>query len=1539
MVYVDSPLWPNEFTALVINNPPYVCVNGLLYIADWATLTPSVFALQTCTQGVVAGNLRGIGYWVSDTGQAYINTTTSLPSPDPDAVEAGTLPAVKPLPLTSTEPIPVEATFPQPNIDGEAYTDPSTGNRVKTRYLVEPGPGLASLANGGQIAPPTVNVTETTVSASAEYPPKNNGGCNAGVPNEGNPINASIGNKWQHEVDIESVAAPGFARMYNSNPATGNTNLGNGWTHTYSRSISLQPVGSGIRVSLQDGKSYAFNTIAGGWAADADIPDQLVEIKDANAVRTGWRYTIAADDSVETYSTSGKLLSIADRTGRTQTLVYDLPFTSGGDDDPETLDSVTDDTGRQLVFTYDEQKRISTLTDPLGGSTSYGYDAQNNLISVTFPDGSGKTYHYNEPEHTAGADLPHALTGITDENGDRYAIFTYDANGKAISTGHAGGADLFTMSYNGDVSTTVTDPLGAQRTHNLTTILGVVKSTGQSQPGGSGCGPAASAMTYDANGNIASYTDFNGNQTTYVYDLARNLETSRTEGLTATGAATPQSRTTTTEWHLVFRLPVKITEPGRETIIAYDSHGNVTQSTMKDIATNATRTWATTYTYHASIPGVLVQKVMDGPRTDVADLTTIDYYAPDASCMGGHFGCRGQVRQITNALGHVTLYGEYDPNGRITQMTDPNGGVTTMTYTSRGWLASRSLDGKTTTYNYTPWGGLSQVTYPDATSISYIYDPAHRLTSITDSANRQVSYTLDAMGNRIQETYTNPDASQARELHRIFDTLGRLKDEVEGVSTQLPRTYGYYANGELKSMTSPKGDITSEEIDALGRSVKQIDPVNGSAKPTLMRYDGLDRLIELTAPNGATTTFDTDGLGNLKQETSTDRGVLNGTYDEAGNRKTLQDARGLTLSYQYDALDRLTRIDAPASGGLAASTTLLTWDNAPGCSHGIGRLCQVSHAGVTTTYDYDSRGNRIKTTRVEDGETFVTINAFNDADRPVDIITPSFETVVPTLDLGGRIQDLASTGGGVTTQLAQNIQYAATGRILRQTLGQTLIEQSLDTAGRLGSETATVEGTPPDSGSAPVDGDVPLPAWALWLLGVGLAGTIAKRRAATANLAIVACGLVLALSNPTPTYAADLDLAYDPNGNISSKTTPSGTTSFTYDKIDRIDTETGPAGTRDHDFDAGGNRITDGAGTTASFTPNTDRIATINGISVTLDASGNLTSDGTYKYLWNGLGQLAELRKPDNTLIASYYYDHQNLRTRKVATAAAPQGASKTFYHYDQADHLIAETTPGNQPQATYIWNGDTLTGLIVPQPQRAVYTVQTDHLGSPFQVRTLAGQVVWRWDSEAFGKTLPNEDVDGDGINLTLNLRFPGQYFDRESGLHYNWNRYYSPKLGRYLSPDLIGLDGGANLFAYVGGNPLSHTDPKGLDIYVANTEAVGGLHQKIIVDTPNGQYGQSFGMSSSRLPQQGILEAYGVNPQKDLAGSGVVYSDSDPITKIQKQFKTTPAEDALIEKYLRDQLGNTGPYNVASNSCRNYSNRQYDIIVNAIKKRRGGK
>ena len=220
------------------------------------------------------------------------------------------------------------------------------------------------------------------------------------------------------------------------------------------------------------------------------------------------------------------------------------------------------------------------------------------------------------------------------------------------------------------------------------------------------------------------------------------------------------------------------------------------------------------------------------------------------------------------------------------------------------------------------------------------------------------------------------------------------------------------------------------------------------------------------------------------------------------------------------------------------------------------------------------------------------------------------------------------------------------------------------------------------------------------------------------------------------------------------------------------------------------------------------------GATLTHDAAGNLLADGLYTYTWDEAGRLKTVSK-NGTLLATYAYDHHNRRSRKSTTAAAPQGAQTILYHYDQDDHLIAETRSDGTPLRTYVWLAERPLTVIehpaLANPPRSLH-LQHDHLGTPRLARNDAGVIQWRWDSDGYGTTTPTHDPDGDGKATVINLRFPGQYYDQESGLYYNWNRYYSPRLGRYLSADPIGIEGGINTYAYVGGNPLKYTDPLGL-------------------------------------------------------------------------------------------------------------------------------
>ncbi|MFJ2988646.1 DUF6531 domain-containing protein [Collimonas sp. NPDC087041] len=595
--------------------------------------------------------------------------------------------------------------------------------------------------------------------------------CRSGPIEHGNPINHGNGNKRQLESDYLSVLDHGLQlqRTYNGN-STRNGRYGARWSSTYERMIqtnSAFPNKAGVQ--RDDGKILTF-TIDGVYRPDVDVSDSLTRQANDIGNTIGWQYRVAADQSLENYDAVGKLLSITSREGWVQTLIYSdasTPATVA----PQSglLLRVTDQFGRQLNFTYDSSSRVSQMTDPTGRTVGYSYDSNNNLASVTYQDGKTRTYAYNEPAYTAGANLPTALTGIIDENNVRFATFNYDSSGRGVSTEHAGGVEKYSIGYTQPGSqSTVTDPLGTVRTYAFQTLLNTIKNTGQNQPGGAGCSAASSAVTYDANGNVASRTDFNGAITTYSYDLTRNLETSRVE---ASGA--PKARTITTAWHATYSLPLRIAEPKLLTTYVYDTSGNLLSKTVQatsDITgaqglsptlVGTPRTWS--YTYNTV--GQVLTAI--GPRTDVADTTTYTY------------DTFGNLSTITNAVGQVTTLSNYDANGRVGLITDTNGTTTALTYSPRGWLTGKTVTAngtvQTTSYSYDGVGQLIQATLPDTSTINYTYDPAHRLTNIADSLGNSITYTLDNMGNRIGEQVTDPSGALARQTSRVVDALNRLQ--------------------------------------------------------------------------------------------------------------------------------------------------------------------------------------------------------------------------------------------------------------------------------------------------------------------------------------------------------------------------------------------------------------------------------------------------------------------------------------------------------------------------------------------------------------------------------------------------------------------------------------------------------------------------------------------------------------------------------------------------------------------------------------------
>jgi YD repeat-containing protein len=1059
----------------------------------------------------------------------------------------------------------------------------------------------------------------------------------------GNPCKISTGNKAELQPVYRGVNGFDLSLAFNNYDTRYPSRFGRRWRDSFDRLITAS--GSSVTASRQDGNAFRFLPAGGGWMPDADTSDRLTELKDSQGTRTGWQLYVAAGDETETYDASGKLLSIRSRTGITQSLIYSDG--TGGANGGFLLDAngqptllivpagelirAVDAFGRTLAFDYDTSVRVAKVVDPAGETYRFSYIGGGNLASIAFPGGAVRGYLYNEPANTSGANLPDALTGITDENGARFATFQYDPQERAVSTEHAGGTQRYTLSY-ATGSTIVTDPLGSARTYGFQLVLDAFKNTGISGPACPSCGPAA--QTLDANGNVASRTDWNGNVTVHAYDLARNLETSRTEAF-----GTPQARTISTEWHPNVRLPARIAEPLRITSYVYNGDG-VSCGVMADGATlvpgvpcsktiqptdDATgaagfgataagtpRTWSYTYNQNGSV------LTMDGPRTDVADVTTYTYYANDDPDLGK----RGNLASITDPLGHVTQITAYNAHGRPLAIVDPNGLVTTISYDPRQRLLSRDVGGEVTAYTYDNVGQLTRVTLPDGSFLAYGYDAAHRLTGMADNLGNSIVYTLDAMGNRTKEDVHDTTGGLAQTRSRVFDALNRLSQEI-GAQSQTT-TYAYDSQGNVTGVTDPLNHTTANQYDALNRLKQVTDPNQGQ---TLYAHNGLDQLVSVTDPRNLTTNYNYDGLANLNAQSSPDTGTTANVYDDAGNLLTQTDAKGQTTTYAYDALNRVITITF-------ADGSIQNYGYDQG-ANGAGRLTffgetnTASQIASLIDYAYDRHGRVILENRWVNGVTYATGYGHDAAGRLNAMAYPSGRTVAYEFDALGRISQVSTTAppaaGGATQIVASNITYQPFGGVKSYVLGNgQTYNRDYDLDGRIAS--------------------------------YGVA-------------------------------AQAFSLGYDPAGRIISIAGAVGTNTYGYDSLDRLTSAVTPAVSFGYGYDAVGNRTSKAVGAatdTYTYSTTSNRITSIAGStnrSFSFDSNGSTTADGPNQYTYDARGRMVG----STSALGATFYQVNALGQRIRKTNATDD----RVFVYDTRGRLIAETDPGGGLKREYLYLND----------------------------------------------------------------------------------------------------------------------------------------------------------------------------------------------------------------------------------------------------------
>ncbi len=804
----------------------------------------------------------------------------------------------------------------------------------------------------------TANITVSPVAIAANLG-SNGPDTLCANPLFGDPINTGTGNLYQTEVDF--ACAPqiglGLTRYYNSQDTT-HSAFGNNWHSTWNRVLKM--AGNAVTAIRADGHEDAFTQNSSGvWVPQPNVTSTLTPVMNGTTL-VGWTL-ILADDTVEGYSPVGQLLSVTTRAGLTTTLAYDTKC---------HLVTVTGPFGNVMSFTYDASNRVSTMTAPDGGVYTYAYDANNNLISVTYPNATVRQYVYGNTS------FPNAMTGIIDEDGNLFASFAYDTQGRAVAAQHAGGAELATITYNSDGSTTATDANGNSHTYGYAVQFGRVVPV--SLAGAPDPTVGGQAFTYDTNGFLASKTDYDGNVTTYTHD-ARGDETSRTEAY-----GTPLARTTSTSWLSNFHLPNQIVEPtGRVTTFAYDAYGNMLSKTVT--AASLTRSWL--YTYD-----------MAGQVLTASDpLGYVTSYTYDA---------HGDLASATDALGHTTLFTAYDGAGRLLSSTDPNGLVTNLAYDVRGRLLQRNVGGEITAYSYDAAGNLVKTTRPDASFIAYTYDAAHRLVRAFDALNNQVVFALDGNDNRTNVSLYDPSANLTQTRSFAYDWVNRLIKET-GAAGQVTG-YSYDPEGNLTGTSDPLNDSTNFFYDALNRRIQTTNAANGV---TQYAFDPLDRLTAEADPRNLVASFAYDGLDDQIGIASPDTGTSVKTYDAAGNVLTSTDARGDKTVYSHDALNRVTK-------ALYADGTSTVYDYDQG-ENGIGHLTKMVDTAGTTGFAYDTHGRLIKKTQTVEGVTLTTEQSYDDAGRLAQIMYPSGKVVQLTYDAAGQVNGLAEN----KAWLIANVSY------------------------------------------------------------------------------------------------------------------------------------------------------------------------------------------------------------------------------------------------------------------------------------------------------------------------------------------------------------------------------------------------------------------------------------------------------------------------------------------------------------------------------------
>ena len=634
---------------------------------------------------------------------------------------------------------------------------------------------------------------------------------------------------------------------------------------------------------------------------------------------------------------------------------------------------------------------------------------------------------------------------------------------------------------------------------------------------------------------------------------------------------------------------------------------------------------------------------------------------------------------------------------------------------------------------------------------------------MTDVNARQTAFTYDGRNRLLTTTFEGIHTS------RTFTPAG----EVDTITAPGSRTLTYTYDpvyGRLSRITDNQGSYHYYDYDANGNLIEQSIYNNADVlqKQTRFDYQHPDypgRLWKIIQPDDSEIIYGYDAVGNVNAIENERLITTTYSYDPLNRLEQVIQPDTIVTDYGYDNQDNLTLIQDPGS-----NATNYVLDD-------YGRiLSETSPDRGETIYVYDLSSNQVAVTHANGTESVYTYDVLN---RLVSVAFPdTSQNLTYEYDTGtdgmGRLTGITDPGGQST------FIYSTYGSIAGQTRMQTGLADAVTSFGYdpLTGDRASM--TYPSGLALTYQYDSTGRPLQVLADGQPLASDITYMPFGPVKSFSFGEDVVTVDKTYTQRYqierilAGDMDFNYQyyPDGTVQTITGVPSIIAITSSATDFF-------------YQTGSNRLDYSTGTQAK--------------TYTTDNHGNIISDGTLTYIYNQNNRLTEV-KNGSTTIVEYVYDAFQRRVKKITSGTT------ICYHYDDQNRLISETDGSGNPLRDYVYLGDTPVAMKLYGTNAGIYYMVTDHLGTPQQIFDNTGTTVWEAAYLPFGSAQIRMGA------ITCNLRFPGQYFDAETGLHYNWHRYYDPETGRYLTPDPIGLEGGINPFVYVLNDPINGIDPLGL-------------------------------------------------------------------------------------------------------------------------------